>query len=209
MKINIKKEILNLLDENEIKVNLEYFNIKNEFFLKINPQKETLNIKIKGKIEKDLKKLIPFILKGILYKKFLKKRGIIFKCFLLGIDSVVIPKESIRLEDILKSEERIPFEGLKKGIEAYLKLKKPEEVDFILINNLKGKILKDFSVCFIANLLKNFYLRSFEVENSEVYNHFILSFKSLNASIPLESFSILLENLAETIYVEKYKINKL
>lgn len=203
MKIKILKEYSFPLEEKEIKEVLDLFDCKSDFLYKTFKEGKIIEIKFKDKIEKNLKNLISAIIKGMNYNKFLIKNNIFFKCFLIGVDSIVLPSESIKLEQLLKSKEIIPHNGLKEGINTYLKIKKTENIKYILIDNLNEKYAKKFSISFLKCLIKNYSAFSFEIEKYNNHTNYFLSFKTNDLVFPLEGFGLFLENLGKIIYIEK------
>jgi len=209
MKIKILSEYSKNLNYEDVKSILEILGYKGNFSFKSFQKEGIFELKIKEKINKDLKNLIPFFIKGEAYKESLTKKSIFFKVFLIGVDSIVLPKEGIELENLLKLNEIIPYSGLKEGIEAYLKFKKAEDIKYLLINNIKQKNAKKFLISFLTCLIKNYPVFSFEIENKEPFTYYFLSFKGNNGFFPLKSFGNFLENFGRTIYVEKVLSNGL
>lgn len=209
MKIKIKENFIKEIEIKELKKFLELWGYKGEFSYKVINECPCLEIKFKEKIEKNIKNLIPFVVKGEIYKKFLEKKGIFFKCYLIGMDSIVLPRDSGILEEILKIEEIIPHEGLKKGLEAYLKLKKTDKIHYLLALNLKEKDLKKFIPLLFACLFKDFAIGAIEIEELKGFYFFIFTLKELPKNFLPLPFTIYFENFAKTIYVEKNLQNKL
>ncbi len=203
MKIKIPKGYSFPLEEKEIKEVLDLFDYKGDFLYKSFQEGKIIEIKFKNKIEKNVKNLIISVIKGLNYNKFLIKNNIFFKCFLIGVDSIVLPRESIKIEQLLKSKEIIPYNGLKEGIKTYLKIKKAENIKYILTNNIKEKYIKKFSISFLQCLIKNYSSFSFEIEKIDNYTNYFFSFKSNDLVFPLEGFGLFLENLGRIIYIEK------
>lgn len=203
MKIILKEKIKDGLNESKFKEFLNLIGYKDNFSLKYSKKNKILDFRFSGKIDKSIKKILPFILKGNCYESLLNKKGFFFKCYLIGVDSIVLPKDFIKVEEMIKIKEIIPHLGLKKGIEAYIKLRKSKETIYILINNLKEKSFKSFSICLFEYLIKNYKIKYFEMEMGKDFSYYIISFNKINNFFQIESFAFFLESLAKTIFIEK------
>lgn len=203
MKIKIKKNLIKEIEIKELKKFLELWGYKGEFSYKFINECPCLKIKFKEKMEKDIKNLIPFVVKGEIYNNFLEKKGIFFKCHLIGIDSIVLPKDSGVLEDMLKIKEIIPYEGLEKGLEAYLKLKKMDKIHYLLLLNLNYKDIKKFIPLLFSCLFKDFSITAIEIEELKGFYFFYFTINGLPKNFHPLPFTMYLENFAKTIYVEK------
>lgn len=203
MKIKLNENYLGELDLSKFKDFLIFYGYKGDFSFKIIKECPSLDIKFKEKIDKKIKKLIPFVIKGQIYDKFLSKKGFLFKCHLTGIDPIVLPLDSNILEKILEIKEIIPYDGLKKGLEAYLKMKKMEKIYYLLILNLKEKDFRKYFPFLFSCLFKGFILSEFEIKEFKSLQFCQLVFKKSIEIISPEGFAIFLENFAKTIYVEK------
>lgn len=203
MKIKIKESFSGETDLKGLKDFLKYCGLKEEFSFKIKKDISFCEVKFKEKIKKNLKKFIHYIIKGQVYEKFISKNRVLFRVYLIGIDSIVPPLDEISLEKILSSQEVIPFEGLKKGIYSYLKLKKIEKIHCLLILSLEEKKLKKLLTQFFVLSLKHFSLSALEINKHKDYYLCHLSYSFIPEALSPEAFSIFLENLVKTIYVEK------
>ena len=127
MKIILKEKITAKLNEDKFKEFLNLIGYKDDFTINFSKKDSILELQFYGKIDKNIKRILPFIIKGNCYEELIKKKGVFFKCYLIGIDSIVLPRDFIKVEEMIKIRETIPHLGLKKGIEAYLNIKKSNE----------------------------------------------------------------------------------
>lgn len=203
MKVKLRGNFAAETDLDGFKNFLKYCGYKEEFSFKFRKDFSIFEIKFKEKIEKNIKKFIPYIIKGQVYEKFISRNRAFFRVYLTGVDSIVLPIDEISLDKILSSREIIPFEGLKKGIYSYLKLKKIEKIHYLLILSLEEKKLKKLLSQFFTLSLKHFSLSSLEISKYKEYCLCHFSYPSVPVGLSPEAFSIFLENLIKTIYVEK------
>lgn len=209
MKIILKEKITDDLNEEKFKEFLNLIGYKDNFTINFSKKDLIFDVQLSGKIDKNIKKILPFIIKGNCYGELINRKGVLFKCYIIGIDSIVLPRDFIKVEEMIKIREIIPHIGLKKGIEAYLKFRKSKETIYILINNLKEESFKSFSIYLFEYLIKNYEIKYFEIEKGKDFSYHIISFNKIDNFFPIESFAFFLESLAKKIFIEKKLQNEL